>query len=290
MDWAAHAQHRAQVIADDGQWIGLLDQDGVPLMDMAPLIELIAPETRNARESMQMTVRASSGRGLVHPVVGELIADGLGVVDEEGRLVPLVDDTRMVAIERPGGRRVFKVTHCVASGGRDAPSRLDVHAMGVLDLLDGIPCWSYPISITGDWHRLDQDFAAEWTRERDMQNLEMAATVDGFVVAGPALEVVHQLIEESLTATYLAVGITDVVDMPVIAVPPATAVTTPEVLVRPDDSSIWETVSSVAAAAGLTVSARMWWPGDDQVPAVTALHGPLTAPVVLASVEKSEVA
>ena len=34
IDWAAHRKHREQIIADAGQWIGLLDADGNPLMDL----------------------------------------------------------------------------------------------------------------------------------------------------------------------------------------------------------------------------------------------------------------
>ncbi|MDO5534168.1 MAG: hypothetical protein Q4F65_05915 [Propionibacteriaceae bacterium] len=278
IDWAGHRLHRQAVIADDGQWVGLLDEDGVPMLSMPPLVSLDAPETRNAPEEMRATVRVVSRSGLVHPTVSELIADRLGVLDAEGRLEPAANDTRMVAVERAGGKRsVYKVTHCVAEGGSDAPSTMEVHAMGVLDLLDAIPCWSVPLSITGTWHRLDRDWGQEWVRERDVQMLEMAAQADGFTVDGPADVVVHRLISESLAATYRGVGIA--ADEPIRALPlAADRPPSPRALVRPDDASIWATVAPVAATAGLTVSARMWWPGDDDP------LGDLTTPTVLVEV------
>jgi len=287
VDWAQHRAHRAQVVADDGQWLGLLDADFVPIMDLPPVVSLSAPQTRNNPESLEVALRVQSAAGHVHPVVGQVIADGLGRVDAEGKLVPLTEASRLVALERPGERRLFKITHAVASGGADAPATLTVHAIDCLDLLGGYPCWSVPNSITGQWHRLAEDYAVTWSRPRDMQSLHMAAQADGFSVAGKAVEVIYRLVSESLAATYRAVGISEVSRMPTLAVPPAPS-SSPEVLVRPEDASIWEVVQPVAAAAGVRVSARLWWPGDPVETAVEARWGPLSAPVVLVDIDPTE--
>ncbi|WP_258863537.1 hypothetical protein [Corynebacterium ulcerans] len=33
-------KHRDQVIADQGQWLGLLDENGIPMMDLPPVMEM----------------------------------------------------------------------------------------------------------------------------------------------------------------------------------------------------------------------------------------------------------
>ena len=47
IDWTAHRKHREQIIADTGQWIGLLDADGSPLMDLPPVVSMVAPEANS---------------------------------------------------------------------------------------------------------------------------------------------------------------------------------------------------------------------------------------------------
>lgn len=257
--WQRHRAHREQVMADTGQWVGLADENGVPICDLPPLLEMMAPQVRGEPGELELVTAVRSTRGLLHTAVDELVAEGLGVQDGEGRLVPLTDPTRFVVVERPGDRRAFRVTHVVAEGGWQAPATLMVHGISLLDMLNDHPAWSYPISITGTWHRVNQDYAVNFERERDLQDVQMAASTDGFVISGPADVAIHQLITESLAASYRAVGVADH-PIRVAALQPATG--SPQILLRPTDDPLWETVAATALAAGVTVGATMWWPGD----------------------------
>ena len=110
-EWEQHKKHRAQVIADIGQWIGLLDADGVPILDVPPVVELKAPQAGNAPTSFECTINVATGYGVVHPIVDELVADNLGIVGGDGQLVPAAQKTRMIVVEREGERRGVRVGH-----------------------------------------------------------------------------------------------------------------------------------------------------------------------------------
>lgn len=43
-NWINHKKHREQVIQDEGRWIGLLDENGEPLIDLPPIITMKAAE------------------------------------------------------------------------------------------------------------------------------------------------------------------------------------------------------------------------------------------------------
>lgn len=257
--WDRHRAHRAQVMADTGQWAGLADENGVPICDLPPLLEMDAPQVRGEPGELEVAMAVRPPLGQVHTVVDELVAEGLGQQDGEGRLVPLTDPTRFVVVERPGDRRAYRVTHVEVEGGWQSPATMLTHGVSVLDMLNDHPAWSYPISITGTWHRVNQDYAVNFERERDLQDVSMAASTDGFVISGPADEAIHRLISESLAASYRAVGVTD---HPIRVVPLQPAAGSPQVLIRPTDDPLWETVSATALAAGVTVTADLWWPGD----------------------------
>lgn len=133
-NWENHKKHRDQVIADQGQWLGLLDENATPMMDLPPVMEMRMPEATNDPASGMVKLRVQSASGIVHPVIHQLIADGLGKTDDVGRLVPLSEATRFIAIERAGSRRVFRVDFAVAEGGAGAPSVLAVHGTDMLKL------------------------------------------------------------------------------------------------------------------------------------------------------------
>lgn len=275
--WHRHRAHRAQVMADAGQWVGLADENGVPICDLPPLLEMSAPQVRGEPGELELFTAVRSPLGLMHTAVDELVAEGLGVQDGEGRLEPVNTATRFVAVERPGDRRLFRVTHVVVEGGWQSPSTMVVHGIALLDMLNDHPAWSYPVSITGTWHRMDQDYATNFEQERDLQDLQMAASTDGFVISGPADVAIHQLISESVAASYRAVG---VADHPIRVAPLSPSPSSPQVLLRPTDDPLWETVAATALAAGVTVTATMWWPGDPD----PGLSPALAAPTVVVTV------
>lgn len=279
-DWATHAAHRQLVCEEQGTWIGLLDENMIPLMDAAPIEpgSLTAPAMRNHPGSFEAAFWVQSEDGLIHPMVDELVAEHLGRQDPEGRLVFVTDKTRFIAVQRAGLRqRVYKVSFVVARGPESGPVTLEVHATDELSMLQDHPAWSVPTSVTGDWKRLDRDWAASWTRERDVQHLQMAAQADGFTIHGPAEVAIRRLIRESLETSYRAAGVTGPV--PIVVSRLGSTHPSPEVYIRPDDGPLWGTIASTAAAAGVTVTAWAWWPGDPQPAGRT-----LTEPTIVVDV------
>ena len=280
-DWAGHAKHRQQVIKDFGQWIGLLDEDGIPLMDLPAPVKMVAPETRNSPESMTITIPVRSPLGIVHPAVSELIADGLGEVTAEGRLEPANVPTRWICIEREGAtRRAFKVGYSKAVGGAESPATIQAHCTDFLDCLDALPCPSIPGLWRGkEWRRLDRDYAAEWEHPRDVKGVEMALQADGFTVSGPAEATIRKVMKDSLDAVYDAVGITS--DHPFVVSEQATGRPSPDVLIRPQDKSIWDELGAIAAAAGVRIWGEIVFPGDE--------GSAYSLPTIVFHVEQAEV-
>ncbi|MCK7661964.1 hypothetical protein [Corynebacterium antarcticum] len=263
IDWEAHARHRAQVIADEGQWIGLADEDLVPLWDFPPTIKLDAPEILNQPADMQLTCRVAGRLAARHPVAEELIADLSDFVETDGLLKPVSGRTRIVVVERAGGyRRGYKVTFTHGTGDIDGITTIDVHGIGVLDYLRAYPCPSRPES----WKDtniapLDHGIVTSWTKTRDVGGILLAGEAPSPEYVGPAAEKIPRLIYDSLDAVYHATGHAAAKSWPIVVASPRPG-PGHTVYMVPDDRSIWDVVAPYADAAGIALTARIWWPGD----------------------------
>lgn len=274
VDWVAHKKHRDQIIADQGWYIGMLDENGEPFSwGMPPIVEMNAPETRHEPSSLSMTLRLKDRNGVLHPAANDLIAEGLDV-DDEGALVPVLDRTRMVVIEIPGGkpesRRAFKVVSSTPQGEAE-PAVMPLDGTDVLDMLNGIPAPSITSSWTGQWIQADRDWAVQWSKTREIQDLRLSSVADGFTDSGPAEATIRTLIINSLNAAFRAINVTD---PPIVVDRRATGRPSPRVMIRKTDDYIWPTISAHAAAAGVVVSARLWLPGDTWSPYGVAVARP----------------
>ena len=259
-----------------------------PLMDLPPVVSMVAPEARNDPGSLELTVLCRSNRGIIHPVVTELVAEQLGVLSPEGKLVPVADRTRFVAIEREGvPRRVFWATHTVARGDADAPVTLTIHGVGLTKLLSRFPA----MSAATTWRSLFKRFERDWvgpentkvvfSRPRELAGMKMVTVADGATLDGPAEATIRRLIAESLAATFRVAGIAE--DLPIQVVTTPTGRPSPRILLRPTDGPLLEEIAQPAAAAGVIITARMWWPGD---PPIAGLA--LSLPTVVVAVEQAK--
>ncbi|CAM4010475.1 hypothetical protein [Corynebacterium belfantii] len=289
-NWENHKKHRDQVIADQGQWLGLLDENATPMMDLPPVMEMRMPEATNDPASGMVKLRVQSASGIVHPVIHQLIADGLGKTDDVGRLVPLSEATRFIAIERAGSRRVFRVDFAVAEGGAGAPSVLAVHGTDMLKTLARFPAMSGPTTWTGKWTRFTRDWAGpenvgvQFDKPRDLQDIKMITVADGATEQGAAEPLIRKIISDSLAATWRAIGREDLLaDPPVQVDPNPSGRKSKNILIRPTDRSIWEELAPLAAAAGVSISAEMWWPTDAPISGLN-----LKSPTIVIKVEQRE--
>lgn len=272
VDWVAHRRHRAQVAEDMGRWLGLLDEDWVPMMDLPQETSMSWPTTRGSVDSIEVTVPVRTPTGGVHAVVDELVAEHLGVVDAAtGKLVPVTGPARFLAIERPGGpRRMARVTHVVADGDAEAPHTLTIHAVSENSYLELLPCPSSPTTWAKTFTRFDRDWVGDETKRnlfdkpRDLAPMRMIVVADGATVHGPADEVIYRLVSESVEAVCRVAGIKEDPPYVVVRVPAAHAAG--ELFLRPTDQTIWQEISDACMSAGVSVVSSLWWPGDDPVP------------------------
>lgn len=278
VDWVAHKKHRDYMVGTTGQWAGLLNENGEPVCDLPPVVEIEGDTARSDLSELTLTVQARTPSGETHPIVDEIIARGLGQVDSQARLVPSNQPTRFVCIEREGIRSVYRVMFATAHGGTLAPSTVKIHAVTILDALQGLPAWSNPRSIDGVWRKVNQDFAVMWETQRELASVSMATRADGYTVHGAAVEMMKRIIDESMAATMKITGETD---SPVVCeILPGAA--SPDVFIRPEDESVWETIVPIASAAGVEISGTMWLPGDPP------LKSGATKPTVVVWLRQSE--
>ncbi|MHA7726181.1 hypothetical protein [Corynebacterium hesseae] len=283
VDWDSYRLHRAQVVAEQGQYVGLLDENCEPLMDCPPVVSMIAPQTKNAPTSLRMQLAVRALDGSVHPICDELVAQGLSTargqwleLDAEGKeLSTSLDASRYVLVEREGMRRVYQVTHVAAEAGRELPSLIEINGVDLLKKLALVPCFSAPTTVSGKWTTFTRDWAGpenvgvRFSKPRDLQDFKLVTVADGVTVDGDAEAVIRRLVSESLQATWKAMGPEVVKAPPMVVDPTPTGLESPYILIRPTDQSVLDEVSAQAMAAGVVLDVGLWLPGDNAVEGLT---------------------
>lgn len=282
-DWVQHKKHRDYVIETEGQWAGLLDENGIPLIDLPGFIDMKSTIQRLSPGDFQAEILVDTGYDVPHNAVRELIADDLGKVDGYGQLVPSDSSTRLLAIEREGMRTVHTIAYSEAKGEVHHPDSLIIHGVDLLDLLDALPApsdlksWREAV-----FHNLDRDWVQEFEKPRDLAEIKLGEVADGYSEEGPAEATIRKIITDSINAVNTAYGWTD---QPHIVVDQtSTGLPSPDVLIRLTDISVLETVASYALNAGVGITVSMWFPGDEPVNGKTYTH-----PIAVVKVEQMEI-
>lgn len=296
IDWASHKASREAVAAEEEMWVGLADEHGVPFdLVFPPLLSMVAPETRNSPVSLRVTAVVKSPSGEVHPLVDELFAEGFSAVgvDREGRLNVVLDSTRYVYVLRDR-LRAYRVTHCVLSGGFDAPEQIEIHGADMLSELNRHVAWTAPARELGRFTTFTRDWAGpenvgvQFKEPRDLQDIKLVTVADGVTLSGPAESTLREMIKVSLETGWARTGVRSVVDDPPIVVAPGgSGLESSEILIRATDDKLLDTVAPVAAAAGVRISAVMWLPGDDPVEGLVLGESPKIVVRVEQTVEVS---
>lgn len=253
-EWRAHID---QVVADEGQWLGVADENGYPIYELAGMGTF--PKSFLTAESAEVTVNVAPGDRVVDDLVGEQ----LGVMDAEGRLVPASGPTRLLVWVREGERLAATITHTVASGGL-VPSALTIHAV---DLLDGLAWWPCP-SIPVEWERAEfkqwvtDESGVTYATPRQLARVHLTTKLDGYTVSRRARTAVRVLVQDSFDAVNALMGWPD--PHAVVAFDGGED-RTPDVLIRVNDDPVLDTVQETCRQAGLSLRVDLWWPGDDPV-------------------------
>lgn len=255
-DWRRHID---QVVADEGQWFGILNEDGHPIYEFGGLVRVSFPEARLATSSVEATVNVSPGDRLLDDLVGE----GLGVVDDAGRLAPANGPLRMLCHITPGERQTAYITHTVVEG-KGTPSTLTIHGVDLMDMLATWPCPSIPVEWGAhEFSEWSTDASnTKYTTPRTLAQLPFATKADGYTVSGPARNTVRHLVQDSFDAVNALYGWADA---HAVAEFDSTPDDSPRVVIRVNDDPVLDTVAEPARSAGLGIEVRLWWPGDKPV-------------------------
>lgn len=259
MDLAQWRKHIDQVLADEGEWIGVADEDGYPIYELVG--EVSFPESHLQAESAEITVNVEPG----DRVLDDLVGDRLGVMDDSGRLVPANGPTRLLVVERSGRRRAATITHTVATGGV-TPSRLTIHAVDLLDGLSWWPCPSIPLEgwEMGKWEEWSTDASGEkYAQPRELAALKFATKLTNYAVRGKARSVLRDVVQDSFDAVNTLYGWGE--DPHAVVDWSGPEDDTGEVALRLTDDSVWDSIAETARSAGLGVYVDLWWPGDDWI-------------------------
>lgn len=262
-DWILFHKTKQKKLEQWGKAVYLLDGNGQPICEIAEYTDLSAPQADGEISSLKMSIPVRNFHGH-HPVVDELIADNLGQQDEEGRLSIVKRSTRMIYIEDADGMRFcYRITHCVASGGHDYPTQLEINGVDTVAVLSRLPAFSVRLSIKGEWKTLENDYGAKFKKNRDIQTFQVAKVADGFTKKGKADETIHLVIEQSLEALYKAFGITDENEKPYSVELEHSGIESPNVLIVLNDDDILSTVKKTAESAGVGIRSSFIFPYEE---------------------------
>lgn len=252
--WRTHIDY---VVTTQGQWCGVLDDEGKPLIELPAPISVQAPEQRLAASSVESTFAIDA----TSEVVRELAAD-FGTQDDEGRLIPADGPVRLLCFIRKGERRAYFITHVVLEGAL-TPSTMKINGTDLVEMLSYWPCPSTPIKWT-------QTRFENWTTDasgviykqtRQLAQVPFATALYGHSLEGPAVSVIRKIIQDSIDAVNELFGW----NTPHAVVDYSATNLGPEVLVKTADDFIWDTIAEPARTAGISIEVNLWWPGDPPV-------------------------
>lgn len=268
-DWDSWRAHIDQVVRDQGQWVGLCDDEGAPVMDL-PVTTLDAKSTMRQAADGELAMPTIGAWGQVHKAVDYLVADGLGAVDDEGELVAHTGPQPLLVVARAGGRSAYTVTHPLSPvDAFRPPNRLTIPSVDLLSLLEFWPCPSVPATWVPGFEVWEEDAAGPYETPRTYAPVEFATAADGYTVGWsedgirPAEDVIKEVIQDSLDAVNTLMGWSADPHMVVDWEP--SGVPSPPALVRVQDRPVLDTVQDVAADSGVNITVDLWWPGDDPV-------------------------
>ena len=250
-----YRKHITQTITDTGQWVGLCDENGWPITDLPPAVNLTAPETHLTAESIELTVPVSPGDKLM----AELADVELGQMDASGQMDVSTGPARVIVVAREGEmRRAYRVVSAKLTG-QTAPTQMTISGVDYLAQLAWWPAPSVPATWIGPFKSWDTDASGTtYNTPRQVTQVRFATTADGHTMSGPAAPTIAKVCAVSAAQVHHLMG-WDTTSMAVIN--PANQAGD-ELLIRITDDPLLDTISGPALSAGISVRVGLWWPGD----------------------------
>lgn len=259
MDLSQWRKHIDQVVKDEGQWVGVADENGYPIYELTGKINF--PESHLQAASAEITVNVEPG----DRILDDLVGDSLGQMDAAGRLVPANGPARLLVLVRPGERRAATITHVVVTG-QATPSQVTAHGVDLLDSLASWPCPSINLQgwETAEWQQRKTDASGvRYGKVREMAQLQFATKLFRYAQQGTARDLLRVITQDSFDSVNILYGWDG--DPHAVVDFSGDKDTSGEIGLRISDDSIWETIAESARSAGLTIDVELWWPGDPAI-------------------------
>ncbi|MEJ6013821.1 hypothetical protein WG936_08230 [Corynebacterium sp. H127] len=143
--WDDYKRHRDKVVETNGQWVGLLDKNYLPIMDIEDWINAEWPNIFGDTGSMTMALDGEIAPGVPNPVVDELVFAHLRKLDKPQALDEMFHEAVHGVLERPGiKRQTYRLFELTPEGGRDYPAKMGLSGVDTIEHLKHLPCWANP--------------------------------------------------------------------------------------------------------------------------------------------------
>lgn len=278
MDWDDWSKHVDYVVRERGQWWGLGDADGNPILTLpdATTDGVTVPEQWMDSPDVSFTMPAMTPAGEQQRAYQLLIADDLDHIDTSGRLeVNPTLYTLLAAWRGKDGEIVRRGGVIITASAEDPdndglPQTMTISALNAADVWNTIFAVSWPAAwwAAEPYEKTTDESQLPYSRSWSMARIEMAGQAMFRWKEGKAGFVIRRLAQESLDAMMMTQADPDgtrwvddqfhVVEVPEVD-------TTPVISLDAADGSLWDTVAAQARNAGVILGARVWWPGDPAV-------------------------
>ena len=278
MDWDDWSKHVDYVVRERGQWWGLGDADGNPIMTLpdATTDGVTAPEQWMDSPDVSFTMPAMTPAGEQQRAYQLLIANELDHIDASGRLeVNPTLYTLLAAWRGKDGEIVRRGGVIITASAEDPdndglPQTMTISALNAADVWNTIFAVSWPAAwwSAEPYEKTTDESQLPYSRAWSMARVELAGQAMFRWKEGKAGFVIRRLAQESLDAMMMTQQDPDGtrwVDDPFHVVEVPEVDTTPVISLDAADGSLWDTVAAQARNAGVILGARVWWPGDKPV-------------------------
>lgn len=145
VNWAAFKAQRNLTMAAEGQWVGVLDKNWEPAMDVEDWVSADWPGLFADTGSMNLVLDGHLPDGSRNPVVAYLLTADLGNLDDPASMEALFHSAVHIAVQRPGlPMRVYRVLDLIPEGGDDFPRTMTVTGLDLIEHLKHLPLWADP--------------------------------------------------------------------------------------------------------------------------------------------------
>lgn len=290
-DWATLRAHIDHVVADEGQWVGLFDDEGDFLMRL-PVGNLSAQSTLRKSGDLTLAFPTVGRWGQVNRAINRLVSEDVGKVGPDGALVPQKVRQHLIVVCRKGLRNGYlTVSPGAPAHAYKLPETLRIPALSLLDSLAMWPCPSVPSTWEPNFKVWDGDAGGDYDTPREYAPVEFATKADGYTMHGPAEKVIRDTVQDSLDAVNHLMGWDGDPHMVVDYGSPSSD--SPRALLSISDKPVLDTIQRTASLAGVNVTVDLWWPGDDPVRVRTNRSGATTLrswdrPMMVARINQME--